>query len=298
MFCCGLMEDPTPLVDHCCEMFIERRVNLLRTDYIDEEAERRLKAQGKDPLDMSLFDSLYNESSVKLPGHARHYRYINKYNHKYNHHMTPVYTPSRYCEFWNMKEKFYRGPETEIPERIMVIGDRDQSVIKSVLTTCRKISEDQRVTDLKMEEVRCEDLTEVKAPILSRRAASLQLLQCALPVSYLRDIIHQLLECTRTLQKLELSFMDLRQIEEDIDELLERVVSFHESGKAQIKLVLDIGGDEEDGLSNLSQNFADKWRPCIERIKSINCRWMGDDKANHTVSSNKPFFTETKPNTV
>ena len=142
MFCCGLMKDPTPLVEHCYEMYIEKEVNVMRTDEYDDEAERELEVQAKDPDDMSLFTSLYNESHVELPGGAHHNRYINKYNHEYNHDMTPVYTPSQYYKFYNMKEdvELYRRSETEIPECIMVVNNPDESVTKSLLTTCHKIS--------------------------------------------------------------------------------------------------------------------------------------------------------------
>ena len=95
MFCCGLMKDPTPLVEHCYEMYIEKELYDLRAAEIDEEVERQLEAQGKNLYDMSLFDSLYNESNVKLPGHARQNRYINDYNHGWLlGHNTSVHTQS------------------------------------------------------------------------------------------------------------------------------------------------------------------------------------------------------------
>ena len=126
-----------------------------------------------------------------------------------------------------------------------------------------------------MDEVRCDDLTEVKALIMSSRAVSLLLSGCVLPVSYLRDIIHQLFECTYTLQRLTLFDMDLKPIEEDIDELLEGLVSFHESGQAQIKLCLWIGRVKNE-RRNLSRAFIDKWTPCCKKIKSIHCWRIGD----------------------
>ena len=169
-----------------------------------------------------------------------------------------------------------RGPETEIPECCFInIQNPDECVTKSLLTTCFKISENQPITDFVMLEVRCDDLT-VKAPIMSSRAASLYLYACDLPVSYLREIIHQLFKCSHTLQYLELIYMDLKPIEKEIDELLERLVSFHESGEAQIKLRLWIEGNDEQ-RNNLSQEFIDKWRPRCKRIKSIDYMGIGDE---------------------
>ena len=277
MFCSGLMKDPTPLVEHCYEMYIEKEVKEVRTGKSDEEEERELTAQGKSPYDRSLFDSLYNESTVKLPGSAQHNRYINCCNQD----RTKVYTPSQYYEFVAMKEdvEWNRGSETVIPECVININMGDESVTNSLLTTCFKISEKQPVTDLLMEEVRCEDLT-VKAPIMSSKAVSLNLIRCILPVSYLRGIIHQLFECSHTLQSLELSDMDSKPIEKDLDQLLERLVSFHESGKAGSNLMLVIGG-YADERSYVSQEFVDKWRPRCERIKSIDCQLIGDTQVNY-----------------
>ena len=238
---------------------------------------KQLKAQGKYPGDMSLFDSLYNESTVKLSGHPRKNRHINIYRNSDNHDTTPVYTPSQYYVFVNIKEDVVldRGPETEIPECVMYVSNPYESVTKSLLTTCHNILEKQPITDLYLARVRCEDLT-VKAPTMSSKAASLIIHQCALPVSYFRGIIRQLFECTHTLQRLDLRFMDLKPIEKDLGELLERLVSFHESGEAQISLWLGIGSDKRL-RSNLSQEFVDKWRPRCKKIKSIDCRLIGDD---------------------
>ena len=280
MFCSGIMKDPTPLVEHCYEIYIENEVKVTRTGEVDE-AEREFKARRKNPHDMwdvmSLFYSLYKESTVKLPSSAQHNKYINYFDHYDNRNMTKVYTPSRYYRFHNMKKdvELNRGSETVIPECIMDIIAPNESVTKSLLTTCFKISEKQPITDFMMHEVRCDDLTGVNAPIMSSRAASLHLYQCDLPVSYLRDIIHQLFECSHTLQYLNLEAMDLKPIEKDIDELLEGLVSFHESGKARSKLLLGMGGYENE--SNLSQEFVDKWRPRCKRIKSIDCSRIGDE---------------------
>ena len=276
MVCCGLMKNPVPLVEHCYEMYIEYEVKEMKTDDVDE-AERQLTAQGKSPHGTSLFDSLYNESTVKLPGSAQHNRYINYYNHNHNHDTTKVYTPSRYYKFIKMKEavELNIGSETVIPECcIVIIIVPDENVTNSLLTTCFKISEKQPIADLWMEAVRCDDLT-VKAPTMSSRAVSFVLVKCILPVSYWRDIIRQLFECIHTLQYLGLSGMDLKPIEKDIDELLERLVSFHESGKARSKLWLDIGGDCEQ-RGNLSQEFVYKWRQRCKRIKSIDYSGIGD----------------------
>ena len=274
----GLMDNPIPLLAHCYEIYIKNYLDGMRTGtYGDEEAERQLKEEGKNSGDMSLFDSLYRESTVQLPGRPLRNQYINQYNHLYDDDTTPVYRPSQFYDFAYMKKEVVLGEVrgTEIPECAMVVTDPDESVKKSLLKTCRKISEHQAVTDLSMEEVRCESLTAEELPLISAHARSLILIQCTLPMCYLRYIVRQLSQSVHTLQNLELSDMDLNPIEKELDELLERLVSHHESGKAQSKLILIIGGDKEEP-SNLSQEFVKKWTQRCEGIESITRCDIGD----------------------
>ena len=265
------MDDPIPLLAHCYEMYIEKELNMSRISTEgDEEAERQLKDEGKDEHDMSLFDSLYRESRVPLPDRPLHNKYINFYNHAHDDDTTPVYTPSQYYEFIRMKKDVVLEEvrETEIPECAMAVTDPDESVTKSLLKTCRKISEHQKVTDLYMEEVRCESSTLEELPLISAHTRSVNLIRCALPMSYLRYLFRQLSQSVNTLQYLNLEGMDLKPIETELDKLLERLVSHHESGKAQSKLILMIIGSKEEP-TNLSEEFVNKWTERCEGIESI-----------------------------
>ena len=271
MFMSGLMEDPTLLVTHCYEMYIEREVNRFATGtYTDEIANRQLEAEGKSTVNMRLFDSLYKESRVQLLGRPLRNQYINYYNHLYADDMTPVYKLSQYYKFIGMEKDVVleevRG--TEIPECAMTVTDPDESVTKSLLKTCRKISEHQVVANLQMYAVRCGSLTEDELPLISAHARSVILTRCALPMCYWGYLFRQLSQSVNTLQSLVLSFMDLKPIETELDELLERLVSHHESGEAQSKLILIIGGSKKEP-SDLSQEFVNKWTQRCEGIKSI-----------------------------
>ena len=266
----GLMEDPTILVAHCYEMYIE---HIMRPDTEDdEEAERQLRAEGKNEHDRSLFDSLYRESTTQLPGRPLHNNYINCNNPVlYEHDTTPVYTPSQYYEFCNMKKDLVleEAPGTEIPpECAMKIMFPDESVRKSLLKTCRQISEHQAVTDLEMHTVRCESSIADELPIISAHVRSVSLMQCAVPVCYLRYLFHLLSQSVNTLLNLELGYMDLKPIETELDELLELLVSHHKSGNAQSKLILYIAGSEKEP-TNLSPEFVNKWQKRCEGIESI-----------------------------
>ena len=281
MFMSGLIDDPTQLVEHCYEMYIERKVNMYQTGtYTDKIAERKLKAEGKNKNDMSLFDSLYKESRVQLPGRPLHNQYINYYNHLYAEHTTPVYKPSQYYRFVGMEKDVVleEVQGTEISECAMRVMNPDESVTKSLLKTCHMISEHQAVTDLEMHDVRCESSTAEELPLIrahARSARLVNLIRCALPMSYLRHILHQLSQSVDTLQFLNLEDMDLKLIETELDELLEWLVSHHESGKAQSKLILTIVGSEEEP-TNLSQDFVDKWTRLCKGIESITPCDIGD----------------------
>ena len=65
-FTCGLMKDPTPLVDHVYEAYVETFCNVFNPACVDSNAktQRRLLAEGKDIFDVSLFNILYTESTV------------------------------------------------------------------------------------------------------------------------------------------------------------------------------------------------------------------------------------------
>ena len=140
------MKDPRPLVQHVYEMLIEDYVNKMRTG-------------GYLSVDEDLFKSLYNETTVPLPGLPLHNKYINYYNHKEDdkkkrpRDTTSVYVPSRLFVFHGMLEdvttsrQYYE--EMEIPECAMSIQNPGTVVSKSLLTTCFSICDHQPVTDLR-----------------------------------------------------------------------------------------------------------------------------------------------------
>ena len=79
------MKDPTPLVNHVYETFVEMICHALSFGGLQRniETEMRLRAQGKDMDSTNLFNALYTETGVPLFGHALYnqFVYINE-NHK------------------------------------------------------------------------------------------------------------------------------------------------------------------------------------------------------------------------
>ena len=140
----------------------------------------------------------------------------------------------------------------------------DERVTKSLLSRCRTISKYQAVTDLSMRSVRSDDATEAAAPILSRNIRSLHIRACNLPSSFMRNILQQLHNCI-TLTKLQLTIMDLREVEEDLDKLLDNLFSNHKKSLSQELLMIRIA------INILSEEFVVKWNQRCEGITSIDC---------------------------
>ena len=261
LFVAGLMKDSRPLVQFLYEMQVEYYLNVMRI-------------RGFPSIDADLFDWLHTESSVQLVDDLLHNKYINYYYHmrwRGDPDTTLVY-PSRLYHFAYMEEDVSLGKykdSTEIQECAMYIYQPKEMVAKSLLSTCRMINEHQSVTDLWMEDVDCGDATEAEAPILSRNIRSLHIRFCELPSSFMRNVLQQLHDCI-TLTNLTLDHTDLSDIEEDLDKLLDNLVSNHEKGLSQenLEIWMDRNG--------LSEEFVTKWNERCEGISSIDCRISED----------------------
>ena len=239
-------------------------------------------------VNRDLLQALYSESRVQLPGHPLHNKYINYYNHWEDDYMkrprdtTPIYTPSRWYEFRYMREDVqgdiqYTEQDADQPECGIDIFQPHEAVTKSLLTKCHNISRHQPVTDLCLS-VHCRDLPAVEAPIMSRNAQSLRFAFCILTVGFMKSILCQLIisRCV-TLQMLRLEWIDfslveghfsgLGAVEEELDELMEQLVSHHEAGTAQEKLNVML--KEEVTKRYLSGEFMAKWSRRCQGITSI-----------------------------
>ena len=222
------------------------------------QVKKQLEDQGKDVYDLGVLHSLYAESKVPLPGHPLHNQHINWYKHMSGESLgdiTPIRTPSKLYEFYHVREPIeYAVPDDEQGDEPPECGMKIYWPAKSLFTTCRRISERQPVTDLQILGLNCDNLTNVEVPIMSKNTRSLLLIQCNLPVyivsSFVSNILRQLSDCI-TLQMLQLLQFSLQA--EDLDKLLENIVSSHER---ELKLWFE--------FNNLPQEFKQKW---IKRCK-------------------------------
>ena len=226
IFTVGLMKDPRPLVDHFFEVWIEYYLNEMRTS-------------GLALIDWHLFKSLYTEATAPLPGDALHNYNINYYYHKMDEvekrplDTTAVYVPSRLYMFKVMTggvvlRDAHRSDDANIPECAVYVYNPEEAAVSNTLQTLCHISRLQQVTNLFMLYVKCTDLRAAEAPILSKNTQTLKFDNCYLHESYLRSILHQLFHCSNALQMLCMINTDLRPVEENLDELLECLVSLVE----------------------------------------------------------------------
>ena len=96
IFSTGLMKYPRPLINYLYEMQVEKYLSKMRTG-------------GRPSIDADLFQSLHDESTVKLPDHPLHNKFINFYNHREDDREkrprdTTLYFPSRVYHFRDIKE--------------------------------------------------------------------------------------------------------------------------------------------------------------------------------------------------
>ena len=208
LFTCGLMCDPTPLVDHVYQVWIDEHL---------EEIKSKNYYTYTRHMNTDLLETLYTESKVQLPGSALHNNNINYYHHtKDSIDTTYVYTPSKMYMFLDMKAnvlcKFNASEqEAKIPECTLVIKSPDLAVTNSLLVAYQQISENQPIVDLHMFKVSWKYYSESGGFNLRINAQSFILQCCCLPSQPLMHLIHKLSECN-TIRKIDLSNTNLEAV--------------------------------------------------------------------------------------
>ena len=169
-----------------------------------------------------------------------------------------------------MPDPKHTKQEREMPEFAIVIYKPNKAAVNSLLSTCYQISQYQAVTDFCVWEIKYEngDFAAAEAPVMSRKSQSLTLYDCILPATFVRNILRQLFHCSNALRSIVLEDIDLREVEDDLDELLEHIVSYHKKGLAQQTLRLRLGGGIFTS-SNLSEEFVKKWERQCRNVSSI-----------------------------
>ena len=246
-FTCGLMKDPTPLVNHAYEMYMEYVYDSFNPD-CESEIVRQLHAQGKDIID--LFCSMYRESRISLRGLPGYNQYI-YWNAMYK---GDIDTPSK-LYFFNAvtkddvpNAKFTNGSD-EATECMLWIEKPDAVAAKTLLATCSEISRRQPVNVLVMLNVHCDNLIPEEMLTFSKNVQSVVLINTDLALNFWQNIFHQLSDC-QYLRHLWLVNSHLHQLEEDLNELLE-YLDRRDPAKPQLNVQLL--------QNNFSKKFVRKW---------------------------------------
>lgn len=222
-FTCGLMSDPSPLVDHLYGVCVEKNLHQMRTEF-------SLYTTGIGHyVSNILFPLLYEESAVALPGNAFHNLHINYNDHHYWPFTggvidnQPICTRSRLYIFKDINapvilnatepkrpEGKIRG-EAEGQECAIYITGSEVEATKSLLSACSRISGRQPVSDLMVVNAKWGDAAEPMdaIPIMSKSAASVTIQNSTLPPQLTNGILDQLTECS-TLCRLDLNSSEFK----------------------------------------------------------------------------------------
>ena len=206
IFLCGLMSDPTPLVQHVYEMCVQEK--------------QRKMAEGENPSirweERHLFQSLYNESGTPLPGRPLHNAYINYYSHEYYEgelDTSPVYTPSQLFIFKYISKGMvcnYHGRENrkELPNSTINMYRPRHIDTSKMMALLRTISRHQPISHLCLKKFHNEDFAKDDVFTLSTDAKTINLDMCKLPQGVLLHLFQQLPNCA-VLENLDICKTDL-----------------------------------------------------------------------------------------
>ena len=197
MFTVGLKADPTPLVNYVYQVCYDRMIKMWLTGKHDSDIEDKLKREGKSINNFEVYEILYKESGIELPGTALHNQHINFYS---GSDTSPVQIPSKQFVFRSPKqttaftipglkrEHFQR----EFPDSVILSTQTDDVVANALLNSVRRISKLQPIGHLVMFDIKCEDIEDTDVFNMSKKAQSIHLMNCVFPDLTLDHLLQQI----------------------------------------------------------------------------------------------------------
>ena len=208
-FTSDLMSDPQPLLNHVGQKWYEMQLNEIRCcDNAEHLSE------------LDLLRLLHWETKIQPYEKWNHNKYVHFFDDKaaIPGIYTPVYDTSHLYAFLETKDEVIctlneREKEgvVEVPECTIFIKRPNSLYTKSVLATCKKMSQHQSITDLWIQDVACCKLPEPCVFNMSKNAQSLTLDYCTLPSETMKHLMQQISECN-TIRKKHLNLINLRNI--------------------------------------------------------------------------------------
>ena len=216
LFTVGLMSDPSPLLNHVYELWNERLSQILRGEEPDTKAKESLKRSGRDINKLSLLSSLYTESAAPLPGTSLQNQHVNIHHGVLE---SKTYTASRLYEF-NCIVKVKSPMEFRIESKdsehthdcMLALVKPAADVSINLLTVSRSISQKQPISDLYVDELKCDNFKEADVFNMSRDVFSVRVYNSSIPYLTLDHLCRQLSHSS-TLCRIDLSETSLKEIE-------------------------------------------------------------------------------------
>ena len=212
LFAVGLMSNPTSLVDHVYQLYIESKLEHMKNDMYYHRS----------LVDRDLLKSLYTESKVQLTGNALHNQHINCYDHeqedqfKRQRDNTSIYIPNKVYEFTHMKEiamldTGFDEQQKEITHCALIFINPEKDVIKRLLTKIQMIMEKQVINNLYMDRVKCTDLPQPFMFNIGKNIQLLTLKTCFFPQPTKSHLIKQINQSS-TIRKIDLEDTEMKDV--------------------------------------------------------------------------------------
>ena len=194
----GLMSDPTPIIHVVYVYWIDvQQKSAVEALLL---VEKHLITDFEKALGKSLIEAMFHEAELQVPTNFSHNQWINYYDHNdgWINDTKPVYVPSRFYWFYNMKGNISCNSQrgiSKIPECTMVIWSPHKTMVNTLLSICLTICQHQAVRDLTLGGIKCEDLPEPHVFNISRNTKSAEIIDCELPKQTLSHLIQQINKC-------------------------------------------------------------------------------------------------------
>ena len=198
-FTCGLLPDPTPLVDIAYTMFFNLTLFHISTDYGRSTTY---------PHNAVLLESLYRESNIPLPGHHFQNQFINYYEGSNTEVLPaerffprhPIYCPSRvfiFSNVWRLQLGEMKMHHDITDSIIFISGFEGPKQQNSILHICCRISENQPLARLIMHNVKFNDKTEPCAMKISEKNFQIDMFWIFMPSRVMVKLMEPISQATR-----------------------------------------------------------------------------------------------------
>ena len=208
LFTCGLMTNATALVEFVYEMWIERMRDELRLAYYPSFS-----------MDKYLFQSMYAESPIPLPGAPHHNKFVNIFDPS---DWPVIRGISKLYRFYSVERDILVDCEPEAgvsstsgdkrPEcSIFINMPKREEAAKSLFCACQQISQKQPIRDLCVYHHQCKEVTNPHVFNLSQNAVSVKMEDVKYPDDVVAHLVSKINSCT-TLSLLDLNHTSLQSV--------------------------------------------------------------------------------------